>query len=234
MKRIATKMKYIPSYETGSNMSEIAAYLRQQIASNKPMEVPKGLFGSAYALQGGALGASLAGIAGQDTSEEPFIPNPSDVSAAFQKLPIGTTLDSLDNFFSGQQQSLTRALSNNGMASYDVANAVAKPMADASKVRSDAALGLIRENNQIDRQRAGFNMEIDKGVTAARNQENMNENQKLAMLSGKTAEGLGALGNINADVFKTKQAVEASNNTKLSSLMNQLFTANYLDKLYAS
>mgnify|MGYP003544512318 FL=1 len=62
----------------------------------------------------------------------------------------------------------------------------------------------------------------------------MNENQKLAMLTGKTAEGLGALGNINADVFKTKQAVEASNNTKLSSLMNQLFTANYLDKLYAS
>lgn len=234
MKRVATKTKYIPSYESGSNMSEIAKYLRAQINGLKPMEVPKGLFGSAYALQGGALGAQMAGIAGQDTSEMPFIPNPSDVSAAFQKLPIGTTLDSLDNFFSGQQNSLARALASSGMASYDVANAVAKPIADAARVRSETALNLTRENAALDRQRAGFNMEIDKGVTAAANQENMNQNQKLAMLTAKTAEGMGALGNINSEVFRTRQTVEGLNNAKLSTLMNQLFTANYLDKLYAS
>lgn len=234
MKRVTTKTKYIPSYEGGSNMSEIAKYLRAQINGLKPMEVPKGLFGSAYALQGGALGAQMAGIAGQDTSEMPFIPNPSDVSAAFQKLPIGTTLDSLDNFFSGQQNSLARALASSGMASYDVANAVAKPIADAARVRSETALNLTRENAALDRQRAGFNMEIDKGVTAAANQENMNQNQKLAMLTAKTAEGMGALGNINSEVFRTKQTVEGLNNAKLSTLMNQLFTANYLDKLYAS
>lgn len=233
MKIIKTDKKFIPSYETGSNFSEIAKYLRSQINSYQPQVMPKGMTTSAYALQAGALGAQMAGLAGQRTEETPFIPNATDVNTAFQKVPLGATLDYTDNFLLAQQNSLGRSLANSGMASYDVANALAGTVANAGRTRSATALDLRYKNNEIDQQRGAFNMKVGEGITAAENLQRSNENQKLAMMTSKTAEGVGAFGNLNKDLFERRQMIEAINSNKMSGLMNQLFTTNFYDSLYS-
>lgn len=232
MRPVKSKNRFIPRYEDGSNLSEISKYIRSQIGSYKPYEIPKGLFGSSYALQGSALGSQILGLAGQREKVLPFTPNPSDTNAAFKPSDIGKNISLLDNFFGGQQRSLTHALGAQGMASYDIANSLAKPIQDQARTRSEAVLGLTGRNEQLARDKAQFNIGIDQGINQAVNQENANKNQKLAMISDKFAQGAGAFGELNNQVFANQQAVEQMNNAKLSSLMNQLFMVNYLDKLY--
>jgi len=229
-----TNKKKPPQPPTGGDgdLSEIARYLKAQITGFKPYVAPPGLFTASPILQGGALASGLIGIAGQRTEETPFIPNPSDVNAAFKKVPVGQTMSYMDNFFSGQQNSLGRQLANSGMTGYDTANALAGSMGAAGRSRSDTALQLINQNAGLDRQRSLFDIETDRGVNAAENQQRTNENQKLAMFSGKISEGFGAFSNINNETIQTQQQIEQMNNAKLSGLMNQLFTVKFLDKLY--
>lgn len=233
MKKVKSKNRYIPRYENGSSFSEIARFLKSQIASFKPEELPKGFAAGSYGLQGAALGSQILGLAGQKTTETPYIANPSDVNAAFQKVPVGTSMDYLDKFFLGQQQSLARHAGAQGASAYDTANILAGQMGNASRARSETAIDLIKQNNEIDRGKAGFAIEEGARVNAAENIQRTNENQKLSLLSGKLAEGAGAFSNLNNQVFMNKQQVDFINNSKMAQLMNQLFTANFYDKLYS-
>lgn len=232
MKKVNTKYKAIGNYAGGSDLSEIAKYLRAQMTGFKPLTVPKGMFAGAAIAQAGALGSHLIGIGGQRTSEVPFIPNPTDVNQAFQKTP-GSSLGLLDNFFQGQQSGLARHAASQGADAYTTGNLLSQPMTSAANTRSQAAVGLQNENTAIDRQRGQFNIQVGQGIQQAQNLEGQNENQKLAMLTSKLSEGLGAFNNLNNETFLKKQQVEQMNNAKLSQLMNQLFTVNYLDKLYS-
>lgn len=232
MKKVLYNGRYVPRYENGSSFSEIARFLKSQMASQKPQEYPKGMAAGQTALQFGALGSQLMGIAGQTSLVKPPIANPSDVNAAFEKVPVGTTMNYLDNFFNGQTQALARHYSSQGASAYDVANLIAKPMAENSRVRSSTAIDLINSNKALDRSRAAFNIEQDARITEAENMTAANENQKLAALGGKTAEGAAALGNLQNQIYTGKQQVDLINNSKMAQLMNQLMTANFYDQMY--
>lgn len=232
MKKISYNGRYVPRYENGSSFSEIARFLKAQMAGLKPVEYPKGLIGGNVALQGGALGAQLIGLAAQDSKVTPYVANPSDVNAAFKKVNIGDTMNYLDNFFGGQTQALARHYASQGLSAYDQSNLLAKPMDQQARTRSSTAIDLINQNAGLDRSKASFNIDQGARINQAENDQLTNENQKLAMLSSKTAEGAGAFANLRNSIFMNNQQVDFINNSKMSQLMNQLLTANFYDQLY--
>jgi hypothetical protein len=232
MKKIKTNNRYVPSYENGSHFGEISKFLRSQMASYKPMEVPKGFAGGSYALQGGALSSQILGLLGQRPEETPYVANPSDVSGAFQKNNIGSNISLLDNFFLGQQQALARSVGSQGGSVYDTANILAKPIGDAARVRSESVLNLVGQNNELDRNKSAFAIEEGNRINQSLNTQRTNENQKIALLGGKLAEGAGAFSNLNNQVFMNKQQVDFINNSKSAQMMNQLLTAKFYESLY--
>jgi hypothetical protein len=232
MKKILTKTKYVPRYEGGSPMGEITKYIRAQLDAYKPTPMHENYGRSQYAAQAGALGANILAIAGQRTEEKPFLPNPTDVNTAFQKVPVDKTMNYLDNFFMGQQNAMSEKLGAAGLSGYDVQNNLAPMLAEQGRTRSGAANDLIHKNADIDRRRGEFNIGIDQGVNQSENMQRTYDNQKLAALGSKFGEGMGAFGNIDTQLKTNQQQLELMNNQRLSNLMSMLFTAGALEKMY--
>jgi hypothetical protein len=212
-------------------LDDIATIIRQQLASYSPVQFPREMIGAAGAGIAGSTGAHMIGLLGQDTKEYPFVPNPTDVAAAFQKVPTDVSNNLMDNFYLRQQRSLTQDLQNSGASAYDVGNILAKPMADASQGRSQAALENLYRNTDMDRNRAIYNIQVAEGVNNARSQEKVNQNMLTAGIAQKTGESLGQFGNLTNTGMERQMQMEALNNAKMASLMNTLFTVNYLKKL---
>ena len=232
MKKILTKTKYVPRYENGSPMGDITKYLRAQLDAHKPTPMHRNYGASQYAAQGGALGANILAIAGQRTEETPFIPNPTDVNTAFAKVPVDRTMNYLDNFFMGQQNSMAQKMGASGLSGYDVQNTLAPMLAEQGRTRSGAAVDLIHKNADIDRKRGEFNIGIDQGINQSKNLERTFDNQKLAAIGSKFGEGMGAFGNIDTQLRTNEQQLDLMNNQRLSNLMSMLLSAGALEKMY--